>query len=104
MSRTIGLRSRLLLTTVPLVLVATALLAFYLLQVARELYVTGSEAQLLGQSRLVAGTAAGVCPHCRAAALVTPTILHPPRSQAGTGTCGASPRCLSANSRGTVAR
>ena len=57
MSRTIGLRSRLLLTTVPLVLVATALLALYLIQVARELYVTGAEAQLLGQSRLVAGTA-----------------------------------------------
>lgn len=60
MSRTIGLRSRLLLTTVPLVLAATALLAFYLLQVARELYVTGAEAQLLGQSRLVAGTASGL--------------------------------------------
>jgi two-component system phosphate regulon sensor histidine kinase PhoR len=60
MSRTIGLRSRLLLTTVPLVLVATALLALYLIQVARELYVTGAEAQLLGQSRLVSGTATGL--------------------------------------------
>ncbi|CAA9583454.1 MAG: Phosphate regulon sensor protein PhoR (SphS) [uncultured Thermomicrobiales bacterium] len=59
MSRTIGLRSRLLLTTVPLVLVATTLLALYLIQIARELYVTGAETQLLGQSRLVAGTAAG---------------------------------------------
>ena len=60
MSRTIGLRSRLLLTTVPLVLVATALLALYLIQVARDLYVTGAESQLLGQARLVAGTATGL--------------------------------------------
>src|SRR5829696_1935471 len=59
MSRTIGLRSRLLLTTVPLVLVATTLLALYLLQVARDLYLDGTERQLLGQARLVAVMAAG---------------------------------------------
>lgn len=56
--RTIGLRSRLLLTTVPLVLVATTLLALYLIQVARDLYISSAETQLLGQARLVAGTAA----------------------------------------------
>ena len=55
MSRTIGLRSRLLLTTVPLVLAATALLGFYLIQITRDLYLTGAEAQLLGQARLAAG-------------------------------------------------
>lgn len=58
MNRTIGLRSRLLLTTVPLVLVATTLLALYLLQVARTLYLDGTERQLLGQARLVAVMAA----------------------------------------------
>lgn len=57
--RTIGLRSRLLLTTVPLVLVATTLLALYLIQVARDLYITSAETQLLGQARLIAETAAG---------------------------------------------
>jgi two-component system phosphate regulon sensor histidine kinase PhoR len=57
MSRTIGLRSRLLLTTVPLVLVATSLLAAYLIHVARDLYLGGTERQLLGQARLVAGLA-----------------------------------------------
>jgi two-component system phosphate regulon sensor histidine kinase PhoR len=55
--RTIGLRSRLLLTTVPLVLVATTLLALYLIQVARDLYISTTETQLLGQARLVAGSA-----------------------------------------------
>src|SRR5262245_5060211 len=58
MNRTIGLRARLLLTTVPLVLVATTLLALYLLQVARDLYLDGTEQQLLGQARLVAVMAA----------------------------------------------
>ncbi len=58
MPRTIGLRSRLLLTTVPLVLVATALLALYLLRVSRELYLTGAETELLGQARLVAAESA----------------------------------------------
>lgn len=57
MSRTIGLRTRLILTTVPLVLVATTLLTLYLLYLARDLYLTNTETLLLGQARLVSGSA-----------------------------------------------
>ncbi len=57
MNRTIGLRSRLLLTTVPLVLVVTTLLAIYLIQVARDLAISNAETQLIGQAHLVARSA-----------------------------------------------
>jgi two-component system phosphate regulon sensor histidine kinase PhoR len=54
MRHTLGLRSRLFLTTIPLVLAATAALTLYLLTVARDLYLEGIENQLVGQARLVA--------------------------------------------------
>ncbi len=54
----ISLRWRLFLTYVPLVLLVTAGLAFYLLGVARDLYLADSEAQLIAEARLVAATVA----------------------------------------------
>jgi two-component system phosphate regulon sensor histidine kinase PhoR len=60
MSRTIGLRTRLTLTTVPLVLLAMTLLTFLLLALTRSLYLDNTETLLLGQARLVSESAAGV--------------------------------------------
>src|SRR5262245_22260376 len=57
MRQTLGLRSRLFLTTIPLVLAATALLAFLLLSVTRDFYLEGVENQLIAQARLVASAA-----------------------------------------------
>lgn len=57
MKRSLGLRSRLHLTTTPLVLLATSLLAIYLLRVTRDIYLDGIESQLQGQARLVARAA-----------------------------------------------
>lgn len=54
MRHTLGLRTRLFLTMIPLVLAATALLALYLLSVTGDLYRDGIENQLVGQARLVA--------------------------------------------------
>ncbi len=58
MSRFLSLRRRLFLTYVPLVLLATAALAAYLLGVMRDLYLEGIEGQLAGQARLVAASVA----------------------------------------------
>src|SRR5689334_11545504 len=58
MRYTPGLRTRLFLTTVPLVLATTALLALYLLSVARAIYLDGVDTQLIPQARLVANAAA----------------------------------------------
>ncbi|MGN6809710.1 MAG: hypothetical protein ACTHMP_02460, partial [Thermomicrobiales bacterium] len=54
----LGLRARVFLTMLPLVMVATALLAVYLLQITRGLYLHGIEDQLVGQARLVSTEAA----------------------------------------------
>ena len=58
MSRFLSLRRRLFLTYVPLVLLATAALAAYLLGVMRDLYLEGIEGQLAGQARLVGASVA----------------------------------------------
>ncbi len=58
MSRTIGLRTRLTLTTVPLVLLTMTLLTVLLLALARTLYLDNTETLLLGQARMVSETAA----------------------------------------------
>ena len=58
MRYTPGLRTRLFLTTIPLVLATTALLALYLLSVTRAIYLEGIENQLVPQARLVASAAA----------------------------------------------
>jgi len=59
MSRTIGLRTRLTLTTVPLVLLTMSLLTFLLLALVRTLYLDNTEILLLGQARMVSESAAG---------------------------------------------
>ncbi|HET8632178.1 MAG TPA: ATP-binding protein [Thermomicrobiales bacterium] len=53
-----GLRRRLALAYLPLVLVATAALGAYLLVAARALYLDGAAGQLTGEARLVADAAA----------------------------------------------
>ncbi len=58
MSRTIGLRTRLTLTTVPLVLLTMTLLTVLLLALARTLYLDNTETLLIGQARLVSESAA----------------------------------------------
>jgi len=58
MSRTIGLRTRLTLTTVPLVLLTMTLLTVLLLALARTLYLDNTETLLLGQARMVSESAA----------------------------------------------
>ncbi len=58
MRYTLGLRSRLFLTTIPLVLATTTLLALYLLSVTRAIYLDGIENQLTPQAWLVANAAA----------------------------------------------
>ncbi len=57
MSRTIGLRTRLTLTTVPLVLLTMTLLTVLLLALARTLYLDNTETLLIGQARLVSESA-----------------------------------------------
>jgi two-component system phosphate regulon sensor histidine kinase PhoR len=57
MSRTIGLRTRLTLTTVPLVLLAMTLLTVLLLALARTLYLDNTETLLLGQARMTSESA-----------------------------------------------
>ncbi|CAA9563099.1 MAG: hypothetical protein AVDCRST_MAG88-1660, partial [uncultured Thermomicrobiales bacterium] len=54
MRRFTGLRSRLLFTTLPLVLAMTATLGAILVTQAREVYLTGVAEELLGQARLTA--------------------------------------------------
>src|SRR5919199_1287610 len=68
-ARLTGLRLRIVLTTVPLVLLATALLALYLLGVVRALYLEEIEQQLSGQARLAAAT---VAPHLDSPASLGP--------------------------------
>ena len=57
MSRTIGLRTRLTLTTVPLVLLTMTVLTVLLLVLVRALYLDNTETLLLGQARMVAESA-----------------------------------------------
>ena len=57
MSRTIGLRTRLILTTVPLVLLTMTVLTVLLLVLVRALYLDNTETLLLGQARMVAESA-----------------------------------------------
>ena len=60
MSRTIGLRTRLTLTTVPLVLLTMTILTVLLLVLARTLYLDNTETLLLGQARMVSESAVGI--------------------------------------------